>query len=158
MENKTLAATPVAVTAEGKNFSAVDLGPFSKLNDYKFVHPRAGRVSGKVFTRDALKLTGMEVSMNKLPAGIAVPFSHQHKQNEELYIFVKGQGQMQIDGDIVEVREGTMVRIAPGGTRTWRSNSTEDLHYIVIQARENSLVQATFDDGIPSEQPPQWPD
>jgi mannose-6-phosphate isomerase-like protein (cupin superfamily) len=156
MENKTLQATPVKVTAEGANFSAVDLGPFASLSDYKFTHPRAGRVSGKIFTRGALKLTGMEVSMNKLPAGIALPFHHQHKQNEELYIFVKGSGQMQIDGQVVDVREGTMVRIAPGGTRTWRNNSNEDLHYIVIQAKENSLQQATLEDGVAVEQPVIW--
>jgi mannose-6-phosphate isomerase-like protein (cupin superfamily) len=156
VDKSAVKSAEIIVSAQGDNFSAIDLGPFEKLNDYRFAHPRAGRVTGKVFTRQALKLTGMEVSMNKLPPGVSLPFYHQHKQNEELYIFVKGQGQMQIDGQVVDVREGTMVRIATGGTRTWRNNSDEPLYYVVVQARENSLEQATVEDGIASEQPVTW--
>ena len=34
---------------------------------------------------DILGLTGAEVSINNLPAGVGVPFIHSHKQNEEIY-------------------------------------------------------------------------
>lgn len=145
-------------TSSGKNYTAVHTGKFGGLLQYKLQHPaREKPVRGKLFLKDHLGLTGMQVSLNTLPAGIAVPFSHKHKKNEELYIFVKGRGQIQIDGDIIDVEEGTAVRVAPDGERTWRNNSEEDLHYVVIQAAENSLTQDTFDDGIPGSSAPVWP-
>ena len=41
---------------------------------------------------DALHLTGAEVSVNVLPAGASVPFVHAHKQNEEIYGILEGEG------------------------------------------------------------------
>lgn len=143
----------------GKNYSFVRAGKFSELFQYKLKHPRMERpVLGKLFLKDHLKLTGMQISLGVLPPGIAVPFTHQHKVNEELYIFVRGKGQMQIDNDVFDVEEGTVVRVAPDGERTWRNNSQEEMHYVVIQAKENSLSQDTFDDGIPGANPPKWVD
>jgi mannose-6-phosphate isomerase-like protein (cupin superfamily) len=144
---------------EGKNYSAMHPGKFADLKQYQLQHPviEGRRVSGKLFVRDHIGLTGMQISLNCMPPGIAMPFGHMHKLNEELYIFTSGSGQIQIDGDIINVQEGTCVRVAPGGDRSWRNNGTENLHYIVIQAKENSLTQDTFDDGLPSEVTPAWP-
>lgn len=36
---------------------------------------------------ELLSLTGTEVSINNLPAGVSIPFVHAHTNNEELYIF-----------------------------------------------------------------------
>ena len=141
----------------GSHYSLVHTGPLEELLKYDLKHPlREKAVRGKIFLKDHLELTGMQVSINLLPAGIQVPFFHKHRRNEELYIFIKGSGQIQIDEDIHDVREGTCVRIATGGDRTWRNNSTEDLYYIVIQARENSLESDTFEDGLPSKREIHW--
>ena len=37
---------------------------------------------------DVLGLTGAEISINNLPAGVGVPFVHSHKKNEEIYIIL----------------------------------------------------------------------
>lgn len=146
-------------TEAGPNFSAVYTGPFARLDAYKLEVPALNRtVKGKLFVKDFLAMTGMQISLNKLPAGAAVPFFHKHKQNEECYIFVSGHGQMQIDGEIFDVEEGTIVRIATGGSRTLRNNSSEDLHYICVQAKENSLQQETFEDGERDGATPTWTD
>jgi mannose-6-phosphate isomerase-like protein (cupin superfamily) len=142
---------------KGKNFSVAHAGAFKDLHMYELVHPKLKRsVPGKLFLRDQLDMTGMQISLNKLPAGAAVPFFHKHAQNEELYVFVGGKGQMQIDDEVFEVSEGTCVRIATAGERTWRNNGTEDLYCIVIQAKENSLTQETFEDGVPSDRKVEW--
>lgn len=134
-------------------------GKFEDLDQYELEHPRRpGKpLPGKLFLKDHLDLSGMQVSLGKMPAGKAVPFLHKHKTNEELYIFVRGKGQIQIDGEVIDVEEGTSVRIAPNGERAWRNTGTEDLYCIVIQAKENSLTQDTFDDGIPCDNQPNWP-
>lgn len=142
---------------EGKNYSVLHTGHFADLDNYSFKHPLISEERrGKLFFKDYLELTGMQISLNKLPAGRAVPFSHAHKENEEVYIFTGGRGQMQIDGEIFDVQEGSVIVVRPEGMRTWRNNSKEDLYYIVIQAKMNSLSQDTFDDGVPGEGRPSW--
>lgn len=139
-------------------YSAFDFGDFGDLDDYKFRHPLIGReVSGKVFLKEVLNLTGMQVSFGRLRPGAAVPFLHTHKQNEELYIFISGRGQMLVNGDVIEVSEGSAVRIEPSATRTWRNTGDTELVTIVIQAKEGSLIQDTLDDGEPVTKPPVWP-
>lgn len=64
---------------------------------------------------------------------------HGNKQNEEIYIFLKGNGIMSVDGEEFPVRVGTCVRVAPGGCRFLENTGDGDLDYICIQAREDSL-------------------
>ena len=143
----------------GKNYSLVNSGKFEDLPQYKLKHPRfENPVSGKLFLKDHLNATGMQLSLGVLPPGFALPFTHMHKQNEELYIFVGGKGQMQVDGEELDVEEGSVVRVATAGDRTLRNNSDGPLYYLVVQAKENSLSQDTFDDGIPGTNPPEWAD
>jgi mannose-6-phosphate isomerase-like protein (cupin superfamily) len=145
-------------TISGANFTAVHTGPFSSLDSYKLDVPALNRtVQGKLFLKEFLGATGMQISMNKLPAGATVPFYHQHKDNEEVYIIVGGCGQMQIDEQVFDVEEGSVIRISTQGSRCIRNNSNEELHYICIQAKENSLVQETFEDGVRSDKRVSWP-
>ena len=53
---------------------------------------------------DKLGLTGVEVSINTLPAGAGVPFVHAHKQNEEIYGILSGKGKAVI------FRRGEVIR------------------------------------------------
>lgn len=96
---------------------------------------------------DSLKLTGCEVSFNQLPAGAAIPFVHKHKENEELYLVVKGSGEFFVDGEITPVKAGDCVRIDPEGERCIKAGS-EGLSYYCIQAKAGSLHQFTMSDGV----------
>ena len=140
----------------GKNFSVAQAGAWSALQQHIFRHPKIGNVPGKLFLKEPLQLTGMEISLGVLPPGRGMPFLHAHRQNEEVYIFVKGKGQIVIDGEIIDVHEGTVVRVATPGARAWRNHGHEDLHYIVIQARAGTLSQGTITDGLPVEGTVNW--
>jgi mannose-6-phosphate isomerase-like protein (cupin superfamily) len=143
----------------GTNFCSVDVGEFSHLDSYKLEVPALNRtVNGKLFLKQFLGFTGMQISMNKLPAGRSVPFYHAHKENEEAYIFTGGKGQMQIDGQTFDVREGSIVRVSPNGMRSIRNNSSDDLYYICVQAKNGSLNVETMEDGVRSDSPVTWPD
>ena len=48
---------------------------------------------------------------------------------------------MQVDGETVNVREGTSVRVDPAAARVWRNNSDQTLVFLVIQMRAGSLRQ-----------------
>lgn len=144
--------------AKGENFTAAHAGPWDEMMDYVFSPLPQFKFPGKVFLNEVLGLNGMEVSLGVMKPGTQVPYSHRHAENEELYIFVKGAGQFYIDGEVIDVREGSSVRVAPAGERVWRNNSTEDLHYIVIQAKAGSLGQKTLEDGQIIVPKFQWPE
>ncbi|HXH03552.1 MAG TPA: cupin domain-containing protein [Candidatus Competibacteraceae bacterium] len=150
-------SSPLTVTS-GAHYACAQCGPLERLYDYYFEHPALARpVPGKLFLGDVLGLSAMEVSLNRLPAKAAVPFYHRHRRHEELYIFLRGRGQFQVDGAVLEVREGTVIRVDPAGERTWRNLCDEDLYYIVIQAAAGSLGSHGIDDGELVPRPVEWP-
>jgi mannose-6-phosphate isomerase-like protein (cupin superfamily) len=139
-------------------FNAADLGDFDHLSQYGFYLPPLGRnVEGKVFLKELLGLTDMEVSLNSLPAGGAMPFWHRHQQNEELYLFLSGTGEFWVEETRIPVQEGSVIRVHPEAARIFRNTSkTEELRFIVIQAKENSLTQFTMTDGQGVEKEMPW--
>ncbi len=95
--------------------------------------------NGKAFLNNLLDLTSCEISISSMPAGIKLPFNHKHKQNEEIYIFLKGEGTMTLDNNVIEVKEGSCVKVLPVAVRTMEAKT--DLQYICVQAKTNSLEQ-----------------
>lgn len=115
---------------------------FGTLNDL------ASQFNGKVFLHDALGLTSCEISVNAVPKGGKAPFVHSHKQNEEIYIFLKGTGCVTLDGQDFDVKEGSCLRVAPSVKRMLENTGDEALQFICIQAKENALEQFAMTDGI----------
>src|SRR5262245_14087776 len=138
------------MTHEGKNFKAIHAGPLESLKERRFL-----KAKGKYLVGEELGLTGCEVSLNRLPAGHGMPFVHAHKQNEEVYIVVRGSGTFYVDGEKFPIAEGSVVRVEPAGERAWQAGE-EDLYFICIQATKGSLSQATLTDGIICETKTEW--
>ena len=97
---------------------------------------------------DALHLTGAEVSVNVLPAGASVPFVHAHKQNEEIYGVLEGEGFAEIDGERVPLAAGDWLRISPAAKRRFFASEKSAIKYICIQVKENSLEEYTGEDAV----------
>ncbi len=114
------------------------------------------RTLGRVTLNGELDLTGSEISVNELPAGVSVPFVHSHKRNEEVYIILAGKGQLHIDGDEFDVEEGSVIRIDPAGARCLKADNQTPIRFICIQTEAKSLVQFTENDGIPVDSKPTW--
>ena len=148
----------MADSKHGTNFTAVHLGPLAQLHQYKYKHPALPReTDGKVFLNQILGMTSSEISINKLPPRTSMPFYHQHCLNEEIYIFLKGEGEFQIDGKVLPVSEGTVVRVSQEGERCWRNTSeTEDLYYVVVQARAGTYEGNTVADGVGVQKRVSW--
>ncbi len=77
-----------------------------------------------------------------------MPFTHAHRQNEEVYVILGGKGIFFLDGEEIPVQEGTVIRVDPDCHRSWRTDGDE-LYFLCIQAKRNSLEQATLGDGYP---------
>lgn len=125
-----------------RNYTVMEIGSLKKVS--------------RVMLKDSMKLTGAEISANCIPAGKSTPFVHAHKRNEEIYLFTAGKGLFWLDGNVLEVREGTAVKVAPAGQRCIKADESENLCYFCIQVDANSLVQATREDGVLVDIKPTW--
>jgi mannose-6-phosphate isomerase-like protein (cupin superfamily) len=142
----------------GQNFARVDMGAFADLTQHVFTMPNSSfQVAGKAFLHNRLGLTSAEISLNYLPPKKSIPFYHKHRQNEEIYIFLQGQGEFQVDGQFFGVTQGSVVRVDPAGERCIRNVSdTDELCFIVIQARAGSYPDHTVQDGVSVERRVSW--
>lgn len=103
---------------------------------------------GRAELHETLKLTGAEISVNRLPAGAGVPFVHAHKNNEEIYGVLDGKGKAVIDGEEITLAVGDWVRIAPAAKRQFFAAEDSGITYVCIQVKENSLDGFTMTDAI----------
>ena len=81
----------------------------------------------------ALELEQSGLSYQRIPPDYRFPYGHTHKEQEEVYVVVRGSGRMKLDDEIVEVKEWDVVRVPPG---TWRGyeGGTEGLEILVFGA------------------------
>ena len=115
----------------------------------KFAHVSVGSLQGfegKQFVKDATGATSCEISFGTLPQGEAVPFFHSHKENEENYIIFSGAGKFQVNGEVFDVAEGSVIRVATNCDRNLKCTSETPMTYICIQAKEGSPGGYTMTD------------
>lgn len=133
--------------AESKNFTAIDFGKLDLVLE---------SANGKIFLKDATKASGTEISISILPPKTDLPIFHSHKQNEETYIILKGEGKFQVDDQCFDISVGSVIRVAPAGLRGMTNTSEQQMIYIVIQSKENSIQQWTSQDGVIQDATPLW--
>lgn len=133
--------------AEGTHFSALSTGSFSQLNNYVLPVAPGMEIQGKVFMGQTLQTTGAEISFQSFAPGKETGFLHTHQTHEELYIFVSGKGEFQVDGQVFPVGEGSVVRVAPEGKRSVRNNGTEPLIMICVQYKAQTFTAQDAADG-----------
>lgn len=115
----------------------------------KFAHVTVGSLQGfegKQFVKDATGATSCEISFGTLPTGASVPFFHSHKENEENYIILSGKGKFQVNDEVFDIAEGSVIRVSTGCDRNLKCTSNEPMTYICIQAKEGSLGNYTMTD------------
>ena len=162
--------------AAAKNFSAISVGKLSELSDYVIelspevkipgkvfggtalvieLSPEV-KIPGKVFGGAALQATGSEFSFQMFQPGTETGFLHTHKNHEELYFFLAGKGEFQVDGQVFPVEEGSVVRVSPDGKRSVRNNGTTPLVMLCVQYRGNTFTAEDATDGVILNEPVKW--
>ena len=86
--------------------------------------------------RHASKALGLErcgLSYQRIPPDYRFPFGHTHKEQEEVYVVMRGNGRMKLDDEVVELEKYDAVRVPPG---TWRGYEAgpDGLELLVIGA------------------------
>ena len=142
--------------ATAANFTAVSVGKLSELSDYVLELGPDVKIPGKVFGGTALGATGAEFSFQMFQPGAETGFLHTHKTHEELYFFLSGRGEFQVDGQVFPVGEGSVVRVAPDGRRSVRNNGTEPLVMLCVQYRGETFTPDDAADGDILAEPVKW--
>lgn len=127
--------------------AAINVGPLSQLSDYVLTLAPDAQIPGKVFGGQALGATGGEFSFQSFAPGTETGFLHTHKTHEELYFFLSGTGQFQVDGQVFPVREGSVVRVSPAGKRSVRNNGNVPLVMLCVQYRGGTFTADDAADG-----------
>ncbi len=145
MENKVKKAE---IISENKEYTAVNIGSIADIKNHSLIHPVSGReVKGKVFLKELTKASGTEISFTSIPPKSELGYFHIHNKDEETYIIIKGKGYYQVNTDCFPIEEGSVIRVAPEGVRSLCNISEEDMVYICVQSKQNSLEEHTTDDG-----------
>lgn len=142
--------------AEGAGYTCISVGEMATLNEHVLALGPDVQIPGKVFTGAALQATGAELSFQSYPVGGETGFVHTHKCHEELYIFIKGKGQMQVDGEVFDIAEGSVVRVAPAPKRSVRNTGDEPLVMLCIQYKADSFTAEDATDGDILGEPVVW--
>lgn len=146
----------IELIAEATNFKAINMGRMSNLNEYVLELGPEVKIPGKVFGGATLGATGGEFSMQVFQPGTETGFLHTHKEHEELYFFLSGKGEFQVDGQVFPVEEGSVVRVAPDGKRSVRNNGTEPLVMLCVQYRGYTFTEKDASDGVILNEPVRW--
>jgi mannose-6-phosphate isomerase-like protein (cupin superfamily) len=143
--------------SENRNYTAVNIGTLEDIKSYSHIHPKLGtEIKGKVFANAPTHATGTEISFTTIPPKSELGYFHIHDKVEETYIILKGAGFYQVDDDCFPIQEGSIVRVAPDGVRSLCNTSEEDMVYLCIQSKINSLDKHTTEDGTRVASTPKW--
>jgi quercetin dioxygenase-like cupin family protein len=87
----------------------------------------------------------VEILLERFPKGLAFPI-HQHKECEQTYLFLEGEGEVTIDGSVQRLKKGGIVYIPRLTDHAVKNVGDSELVYIVVE---------TYPDGyLPGE--PTW--
>ncbi len=103
--------------------------------------------------RKKLELEAVALGLIKIPAGEGYTFTHSHREQEEVYTVISGSGILYIDGELLEINRGDIIRVAANARRALKAHTT-GLFVICSGAvpagfPRNPNSRYMIDDGIP---------
>jgi quercetin dioxygenase-like cupin family protein len=81
----------------------------------------AGRAEGLEgrFGRGPMGARDIGVSHWRYAADFRSPMGHKHREQEEAYLVISGSGQILLDGEVSDLRQWDLVRVAPEVVRAF---------------------------------------
>src|SRR5271170_3592111 len=107
------------------SFSTVNL-----LEVEDSVGDRAPGIEGR-FARKHLDSRDLGVSLFSYAPNLRSPVAHSHREQEEAYVVIGGSGRVLLDGEIQELRQWDVLRVAPEVTRSFEGGP-EGLQLIAV--------------------------
>jgi len=107
------------------------------------------------FLRDDISLTSLGMGFVRLPIGKGYTFLHKHEAQEEIYIVLNGKGLIYLDGELVGLTPGDVVRVDPEVYRALKADDESELICLIVGALpikgfpKNPKNSSLIDDGVP---------
>ena len=73
------------------------------------------------FARKHLDSRDLGVSHLRYAPNLRSPFAHSHREQEEAYVVVAGSGRALLDGELVELAQWDVLRLAPEVVRSFEA-------------------------------------
>jgi mannose-6-phosphate isomerase-like protein (cupin superfamily) len=140
------------------DYQITELGDLDRWRDhFGGFTPDKSRDGRRVVDHE-LPMQFIGVTANSLVPGEEAGYWHAHSQIEELYVFLAGEGEMGLDGEVVPVRAGTAVRVGQRVARTWRCapDSAGNLTWLCIRGGGAALEALPTDSRRDTERPMPW--
>jgi quercetin dioxygenase-like cupin family protein len=94
------------------------------------VGDRAPGIEGR-FGRKQLDSRDLGISHFRYAANLRSPMAHSHREQEEAYVVVGGSGRILLDGEVQDLRQWDVVRVAPEVVRAFEAGP-EGLDIIAV--------------------------
>ena len=107
------------------------------------------------FLRDDIKLTSLGMGFARLATGKGYTFLHKHENQEEIYIVLNGKGVIYLDGELINLNPGDVVRVNPEVYRAIKADDESELVCLIVGALpvegfpRSANSKTLIDDGIP---------
>lgn len=92
------------------------------------------KVKEKEFMSRPMGCKGVGFSFVRYKPGEGAGYVHRHKVQEEVFVALKGDGTIILDGKRIVMPEGTIVRVGPRVWRALGNDSKKDVVYMVLGA------------------------
>jgi quercetin dioxygenase-like cupin family protein len=99
------------------------MSSFAKVNLLEVddsVGERAPGLEGR-FARKHLDSRDLGVSLWRYAANFRSPMAHSHREQEEAYVVAAGSGRVLLDGEVLDLRQWDVVRVAPEVVRAFEA-------------------------------------
>jgi quercetin dioxygenase-like cupin family protein len=128
------------------------MSSFSKVNFMDVEDSVGDRVDGLEgrFGRKHLDSRDLGVSLFSYAPNLRSPFAHSHREQEEAYVVVSGSGRVLLDGEIVDLGQWDVLRVAPEVVRAFEAGP-DGLQIVAIGGPKPA-------DGDGERATPAWPD
>jgi uncharacterized cupin superfamily protein len=103
-----------------------------------------GEVQEARFAHGDLGAEATGVSLQIVKPGKRHAFAHRHKDAEEIYVVLSGEGRVKLDDEVVDVRPLDAIRIAPAVTRAFEAGP-DGLQLLVFGPRHEGDAEIVQD-------------
>lgn len=101
------------------------------------------------FARQALGGERLGLSLQRVKPGVRAPFAHRHSSDEEVYVVVAGSGRAVVEGELVELRPWSALRVPAGSARSFEAGP-EGLEFLAFGTHSEGDHGEFVDAGWPS--------
>lgn len=101
---------------------------------YTFKHYNLDEVSLLQPLKNDLGLTAVGVSLSRMEPGMGYPYFHAHKEQEEVFICLKGSGTMIVGDEEFTMKPGDILRVAPDVPRALGNRTGEPCTFLLLGA------------------------